>query len=43
MAFVNFNELKERFNIEQVAQLLGLELKRSGDAFRGPCPACASG
>ena len=40
---VDFKELKARFNIEQVADLLGIPLKRSGDALRGPCPACDSG
>ncbi len=43
MPFIPFDELKERFTIEQVAQLLGLALKQSGQTFRGPCPACGSG
>jgi DNA primase len=41
--FIPFDELKQRYTIEQVAQLLGLTLKRSGETFRGPCPACGSG
>jgi len=40
---VDFAELKTRINIEQTAQLLGLQLKQSGQAMRGPCPACDSG
>ncbi len=43
MPFIPFDELKQRYTIEQVAQLLGLTLKRSGDTYRGPCPACGSG
>jgi DNA primase len=41
--FIPFDELKQRYTIEQVAQLLDLSLKRSGETFRGPCPACGSG
>ena len=40
---VDFKEVKARFDIEKVAQLLGLQLKQAGQAFRGPCPACDSG
>ncbi len=40
---VDFADLKTRINIEQTAQLLGLQLKQSGQAMRGPCPACNSG
>ena len=43
MPFIPFDELKQRYTIEQVAGLLGLALKRSGETFRGPCPACGSG
>ena len=43
MPFIPFDELKQRYTIEQVAQLLGLTLKRSGETSRGPCPACGSG
>jgi DNA primase len=39
----SFDELKQRFNIEQVAQRLDLELTRKGDQLRGECPACRSG
>jgi DNA primase len=41
--FIPFDELKQRYTIEQVAQLLGLTLKRAGETFRGPCPTCGSG
>jgi DNA primase len=40
---VDFRSVKERFDIEKVAQLLGLQLRQAGQAFRGPCPACESG
>lgn len=43
MPYVPFDELKTRFTIEQTTQLLGLQLKQSGQALRGPCPACGSG
>src|SRR6266567_4703088 len=43
MPYVDFADLKTRFTIEKVGELLGLQLKHSGQAFRGPCPACASG
>jgi hypothetical protein len=41
--FIPFDELKQRYTIEQVAQHLGLVLKRSGETYRGPCSACGSG
>ena len=43
MPFIPFDELKQRFTIEEVAQLLGLKLQRAGHTFRGPCPTCGSG
>lgn len=43
MPFIPFDELKQRYTIEEVAQLLGLVLKRSGETYRGPCSACGSG
>jgi hypothetical protein len=43
MAYVDFNELKQRFTIEKVAGLLCLTLKQSGQSMRGACPACGSG
>ncbi len=43
MPYIDFNEPKQRYTIEQVAPFLDLTLKRTGDALRGPCPACQSG
>jgi hypothetical protein len=43
MPYVDFDDLKQRFNIEQVAQLLGLTLTQRSDQLRGECPACKSG
>jgi CHC2-type zinc finger protein len=40
---IDFQDLKSRVSIEQVTQFLGLQLKRSGPALRGPCPACRAG
>ena len=39
---VSFAELKARITIEQVADHLGLELKKTGDSWRGPCPCGSS-
>ena len=43
MPYVDFDDLRQRFSIEQIAQLLGLQLTRRGDQLRGECPACKSG
>src|SRR5258708_4961868 len=43
MPYVDFSELKQRFTIEKVAELLDLQIKQSGQALRGPCPTCKSG
>ena len=43
MPYTDFASLKARLSIEKVAELLGLTLKQSGQALRGPCPACSSG
>jgi DNA primase len=40
---VDFAEIRERVSLEQAVQFLGLDLKRDGAAYRGPCPHCASG
>lgn len=37
---VDFAEIKARFSIEKVADMLGLTLKPSGATMRGPCTAC---
>lgn len=38
--FLDFQALKERVSIEQVAQMLDLRLKQSNQQMRGACPAC---
>ncbi len=43
MSYVDFAELKERVTIDQVADLLGLQMKPFGKQLRGPCPACNEG
>ena len=43
MPYVDFAALKEAVDIEQVTNLLDLELKRSNNQLRGPCPTCQSG
>lgn len=35
-------EIKEQVRIQDVVDMLGLQLTRSGDALRGPCPSCQS-
>jgi DNA primase len=42
-SFVDFAALKEAVSFSDAIDLLGLELKRSGAQWRGPCPACQSG
>jgi DNA primase len=39
----DFQLIKEQVTIEAVAQQLGLELRPTGAAHRGPCPACGTG
>ena len=41
--FVDFADVKEKVSFEQALSLLSLDLKRSGNQWRGPCPACRSG
>lgn len=41
--YVDFEDLKKRTTIEDVAQLLGLQLKKAGDQLRGPCPIHPNG
>lgn len=41
--FVDFAEVKERVSFADAIALLKLELKRSGNQWRGPCPSCRSG
>ncbi len=41
--FIDFAALKEAVSLSDAVELLGLNLKQSGNQFRGPCPACKSG
>jgi hypothetical protein len=36
--YIDFNLIKDSVTLEQVMQMLGLKLKRSGNQFRGSCP-----
>lgn len=42
MAYIDFQELKNKLTMEQVADYLNLDLKPSGNQLRGNCPACNS-
>ena len=42
-SFVDFEEIKAANPIEKVAERLGLELKKAGQALRGPCPSGEGG
>ncbi len=41
--FIDFDGIKQSVTIEQVSQMLGLQMKKSNNQLRGPCPACRSG
>lgn len=41
--FIDFAEVKERVSFADTISLLSLELKRSGNQWRGPCPSCQQG
>ena len=41
--FIDFQHLKQTIKIDSVFALLGLQLKQSGEQWRGACPACKSG
>lgn len=41
--FVDFAALKEAVSFETAIELLDLQLKRSGNQWRGPCTTCNSG
>lgn len=43
MAFIDFAELKDKLSFGETINLLELGLKRSGNQYRGPCPACGTG
>src|SRR5437879_5879828 len=38
--YIDFAELKQRFSISQVVQMLGLTMRKSGAQLRSQCPAC---
>lgn len=40
MSFVNFDEIKAKYSLVDVMNILGLELTKRGDGYRGTCPAC---
>ena len=40
---IDFAELKQRVTIEQAAEWLGLQVKKSGGQLRGVCPVCKDG
>lgn len=41
--FVDFHQLKERISFGSAINLLGLQMKKSGNQWRGACPACKTG
>lgn len=43
MPFIDFGEVKEKVSFEDAISHLSLDLKRSGNQWRGPCPACNAG
>lgn len=43
MPFVDFEQVKKDTTFEKAISLLGLEMKKAGSQFRGPCPRCKSG
>ncbi len=42
MALLDFEDIKARFPIDEVAQRLGIELTKSGASLRGKCKVCES-
>ena len=43
MAFVDFAAVKEAVSFNDAISYLDLPLKKAGNQFRGPCPACGTG
>jgi len=41
--YIDFAQLKEEYTIEEVADRLGLKLRKSQHQLRGTCPACEKG
>lgn len=42
MSFIDFSTVKEAVSFTDAMEYLGLKLKRAGNQWRGPCPACKS-
>jgi len=40
MSFVDFNTVKEKVTLLDTVSLLGLELTKRGETYRGQCPVC---
>lgn len=38
---VDFKALRQRIPIEQVCDMLGIQLKKTGQQLRGSCPICS--
>ncbi len=38
--YIDFVDLKERFSILDIAELVNLEMKKEGDKYRASCPRC---
>lgn len=43
MSYVDFDHVRRQVSVEQAAAWLGLNLKKVGQQFRGPCPLHDSG
>lgn len=43
MSFIDFEEVKKNYKIEDVAERLGLELISKNNQLRGECPVCGEG
>lgn len=42
MPYIDFAELKKAVSIAQAVEMLGLEVKKSGEQLRGACPTCGT-
>lgn len=42
MTYIDFAELKAEISIENSFDRLSLNMKKRGEAYRGPCPICQS-
>jgi DNA primase len=43
MPYIDFAALKEAVSIEDAVQMLGLQVAKSANQLRGPCPFCKTG